>query len=95
MCNIKKPHVHAEVIRAYADGAEIEYFLKLEGRWETINYPSFLENQLYRVKPEITAFSIYAAAAYPQYKGEWSSYNKKSIERGLEAVVKAVKAGIL
>lgn len=55
MTNAKKPHVHAEVIKAWADGAEIEYctgFGSSEWR-ELINgTPAWSEHLQYRVKPE-------------------------------------------
>lgn len=55
MTNAKKPHVHAEVIKAWADGAVIEYctgFGSSEWR-ELINgTPAWCEHMQYRVKPE-------------------------------------------
>lgn len=33
---MKKPHKHAELIKAWADGAEIEYFNTRNGTWEPI-----------------------------------------------------------
>ena len=43
------PHVHAEVIRAYANGAEVEYF---DGKiWRYIKTPIFYEDYKFRVKP--------------------------------------------
>lgn len=49
-----KPHVHAEVIKAWADGAEIEYYCKEFGRWCDIacNRPTWYDWTQYRVKPE-------------------------------------------
>lgn len=50
---MKKPHKHAEVIKAWADGEEIQ--VKAEGRsiWEDCdeNRPAWLEYNEYRVKP--------------------------------------------
>lgn len=47
-----KPHIHAAVIKAWADGATIQ--IKNFGRddWGTIESPVWLEDREYRVKPE-------------------------------------------
>lgn len=45
------PHVHAEVIKAWADGKPIEY-LDDSGIWRRCFSPSWLEDYQYRVKPE-------------------------------------------
>lgn len=46
-------HIHAELIKAWADGAEIEYFRAFDGsnRWEHLPAPSWLPNVEYRIKP--------------------------------------------
>lgn len=44
-----RPHVHAEVIRAYADGAEVEFFDGLG--WKFIERPTFYKDIKYRAKP--------------------------------------------
>lgn len=49
-----KPHKHAELIKAWADGAEIQYKDEL-GEWETwdgYNAPPWYPNEEYRIKPE-------------------------------------------
>jgi hypothetical protein len=46
------PHKHAAVIRAYADGAEIEYRRDPKHPWKPIKRPLFHEDREYRVKPE-------------------------------------------
>ena len=43
-------HKHAELIKAWADGAEIEH-LTNDG-WENINAPKWLNSATYRIKPE-------------------------------------------
>lgn len=47
-----KPHVHAEVIKAWADGAEIEFRHAQHHPWEAASNPSWNINTEYRVKPE-------------------------------------------
>lgn len=45
-----KPHKHAEVIKAWADGARIEYF---DDQWfECFDSPAWNIDTQYRVKPE-------------------------------------------
>ena len=49
-----KPHKHAELIKAWADGAEIQYKDEL-GEWETwdgYNAPPWYPDEEYRIKPE-------------------------------------------
>lgn len=47
------PHVHAGVIHAYADGAEIELKHYVCDPWRRVEAPVFAKNWLYRVKPTI------------------------------------------
>jgi hypothetical protein len=47
-----KPRKHAELIKAWADGAEIQFRVK-GGEWiETVDTPAWKENLEYRIKPE-------------------------------------------
>ena len=45
-------HKHAELIHAWADGAEIEYSIGSPTRWVNILNPHWDENTEYRIKPE-------------------------------------------
>ena len=47
---MKQPHIHAEVIKAYAAGETIE--TKVGERWEAAPYPRFFVDVEYRVKPD-------------------------------------------
>ena len=49
---MKTPHKHAELIKAWADGAAIEYFDIYESRWFTAVKPSWETEFKYRIKPE-------------------------------------------
>ncbi len=53
MINVTKPHKHAELIKAWADGAIIQ-FNCTNGEWKDSegNDPSWNINQVYRIKPE-------------------------------------------
>ena len=44
------PHKHAEVIKAWADGADIEYFLD-NNQWAKAVGPAWCEGNRYRIKP--------------------------------------------
>ena len=46
-----KPHKHAEIIKAWADGAEIEYKSDFITEWSDIKYPTWKLDHDYRVKP--------------------------------------------
>lgn len=51
---MSKPHKHAELIKAWADGATIEYWDSHGGAWvpATDNNPAWSVFQLYRIKPD-------------------------------------------
>jgi len=50
----RKPHVHADVIKEWADGVAIQYYNTVRGGWEDIekSIPSFNISTKYRVKPK-------------------------------------------
>jgi hypothetical protein len=51
-CFPNKPHKHAELIKAWADGAEIQYKNHLtKDSWRDVVMPNWLELTEYRVKP--------------------------------------------
>ena len=47
-----KPHKHAELIKAWADGAEIEFKSKVDDEWKVMQTPLWLNESEYRIKPE-------------------------------------------
>lgn len=44
-------HPHAELIKAWAEGALVETFSKRHGRWMTSRKPTWDTNTQYRIKP--------------------------------------------
>jgi len=46
------PHVHAEVIKAWADGKPVEWRKNPCEDWRLIENPRFLKEHFYRIKPE-------------------------------------------
>ena len=50
---MKQPHKHAEVIKAWADGAEIQWFEDYAWHdWVWSHAPAFMHHDEYRIKPE-------------------------------------------
>jgi hypothetical protein len=48
------PHKHAEVIKAWADGAVIEIKSASSDDWHEVTNPTWIKIREYRVKPEVT-----------------------------------------
>jgi hypothetical protein len=49
------PHKHRDVIIAWANGEECEFFSPISEKWETLNpnaVPAFYEDYEYRIKPK-------------------------------------------
>ncbi len=51
---MSKPHVHAALIKQWADGAQIQWYNNVTGEWETNKHhaPCWDATTKYRVKPE-------------------------------------------
>lgn len=54
-----KPRPHAEIIKAWADGATIQFKSKGSGVWTTTSSPLWHINTEYRIKPEPTDIEKY------------------------------------
>ena len=50
---MNKPHKHAELIKAWADGAEIEAFCESIREWEYHPTPTWNPLTVYRIKPKV------------------------------------------
>lgn len=50
-----KPRKHAELIKAWADGADIQFMAPgIIGEWiDCVDEPRFLSHYVYRIKPEL------------------------------------------
>ena len=46
------PHKHAELIKAWADGAEIECLVQPSNKWELREQPIWSVDATYRIKPQ-------------------------------------------
>lgn len=49
---MNKPHVHKDVMIAYANGAQVQFKSKGSGLWKNATHPSFFDDMEYRIKPE-------------------------------------------
>jgi hypothetical protein len=45
-------HKHAELIKAWADGAEIEVLTPSTSEWNDVSEPLWIADQEYRIKPK-------------------------------------------
>lgn len=46
----QKPRMHSEMIKAWADGADVEWFNTKTNEWKFIVYPTWREDTKYRIK---------------------------------------------
>ena len=44
-------HKHADLIHAWADGAQIQHHHQFEDRWDDVDSPRWLDDHNYRIKP--------------------------------------------
>lgn len=83
----KTPHVHAEVIKAWADGAEIECKQINDDRWAAIICtPNWHPNWEYRIKPaapetRMTDQELIAARGMMRYEREAIEPNSEYAKR--------------
>ena len=68
-----KPHKHAEVIKAWADGAEIQYCHPHTNEWLNVDEPNWCSGIVYRIKPEPDQIS-YLLLNYP-HKDKWFEHD--------------------
>ena len=52
MTKTNKPHVHAAVIKAWADGKHVEWRKNSCEDWRLTMMPGFVKDYFYRIKPE-------------------------------------------
>ena len=50
---MKTPRKHAEIIKQWADGAQIEYYCNRIKKWQHVDHPIWNNTTEYRVKPEV------------------------------------------
>lgn len=77
---MNKPHVHAELIKAWADGAEIEYWCPIMEGWEQTEVPMWNRFDEYRIKP-IKRTLEQAQKAFKRYWGRNNLHDSMEIVR--------------
>jgi len=69
------PHKHAELIKAWADGAEIQVRVSTGGPWQSFKgteYPLFYDEYFYRVKPTASqSVELFADCGTSERGGNW------------------------
>lgn len=71
---MRTPHKHAELIKAWADGAEIQGKHPSWDDWENAAYPSWTPEYEFRIKPETIRYRVAlccggAGVRYPEIVG--------------------------
>lgn len=56
---MNKPHKHAELIKAWANGAEIESRYDSDSKWTTCDPPYWYVDKEYRIKPQPVVQKMY------------------------------------
>ena len=54
------PRKHSEIIKKWADGAEVQGYNPLEKEWKDIRYPMFNDEETYRIKPRILRVALHS-----------------------------------
>jgi hypothetical protein len=66
---MKTPHKHAELIKAWADGADIEHFSVPARLWMYTAHPAWNPENQYRIKPEVKPDTEYWCRTYEHSGG--------------------------
>jgi hypothetical protein len=68
-------HKHADLIHAWAEGAEIEIYDLCIDQWNECSYPSFVNKCKYRIKPTPNPDVVWYAN--PRIDGDMCAYMSK------------------
>lgn len=80
---MNKPHIHADLIKAWAEGTEIEWFNKNVNHWINLYHPRWLETERYRIKPKVKTIKFRVIRdnqqrsnlpRFIQWLGDWQEY---------------------
>ena len=79
-----KPHIHAEVIKAWADGKQIQYWSNMCEEWFDCpgNNPPWHEKAKYRVKPAPRPDVVYYGKFIFMSPGGWPYVSGLGIAKG-------------
>lgn len=87
---MNKPHVHAELIKQWADGAVIEVYYLQDRRWRVVRSPSWYSGNEYRVKPEPREYWIIASNENDQVSIYLNHDEAKTYIKGYESTCSIV-----
>ena len=61
---MNRPHKHAALIKAWADGAEIQYQYSPDCEWVDKTTPEWCPQNKYRIKPKTIKYRLYVYKRY-------------------------------
>ena len=64
-------HKHADVIKAWADGAEIEIYNSNSCKWQGTTTPRWIDDFKYRVKPTPKPDVVHRVSVGNDITGDW------------------------
>ena len=73
-----KPHKHAALIKAWADGAEIEFRSLADEKWYVTTSPNWFPRMEYRIKPKVETNSFCLIQAKAAVNNVAIAYNLSS-----------------
>ena len=95
MCNSKnKPHKHADLIKAWADGAVIQFFSPSLERWCDClqNTPEWVVDTQYRIKPEQPDIEKYGVESGDIWRTEGSCLRVVGCSNNFDIYGSTIKA---
>lgn len=96
---MNKPHKHAEIIKAWADGAKIEFRSGADKSWYLLDStdPYWIPGFEYRIKPpRKTPGQVFFEAIRPKAQCDWKDvFDKNYFDTGAQAVIEAYKRGMV
>lgn len=81
---MNKPHKHCELIKAWADGAEIQFFDESTNLWKDTEEPFWHCDLKYRIKPQTIRYrvAIYKTNRFVTVTVDTDSQEKEIESRG-------------
>lgn len=70
---------HCDIIKKWADGAEVQWYNPINGEWKDVGHPGFYEEETYRIKHGIIRIALHSNSdnqAIPVMWHESIEYNE-------------------
>jgi hypothetical protein len=67
-------HKHADLIHAWADGAQIQSRNDISGCWEDNRLPMWAQDTMYRIKPELKPDVVRYGEVYVGCTNSWQTF---------------------